>query len=232
MPEIRHRHNMVDGSSHSHVRRPGRAAPACECAGAVVSAWSRHRVLLFVLLVAVVLGLIGAVAEGVFYLLIIAILLAVADVAFIATRRSRRSHRRDLRQRCGRKGSPGRGVRCGASQGGGPLLVLDVLARARGRDPADLAGHRTSTGRGVLRPRPSISRNGRPPQRGVLPDTGHYTLEESPGPRDGCRTVPRPLRLQDRAAGSAAPPSSRSGVATISGTRTSGSDPIRSGSKK
>ncbi len=55
-------------------------------------------IFLFLLLVAVILGLIGAVVEGMLYLLIIAILLVVADVAFIATRRSRRSHRSHLRQ--------------------------------------------------------------------------------------------------------------------------------------
>lgn len=50
-------------------------------------------IFLFLLLVAVILGLVGVVAEGMLYLLIIAILLFVADVVFIATRWSRRSHR-------------------------------------------------------------------------------------------------------------------------------------------
>lgn len=36
MPDVRHRHSLIGGSLHSHVRRPERAAPACECAGAVV----------------------------------------------------------------------------------------------------------------------------------------------------------------------------------------------------
>jgi hypothetical protein len=54
-------------------------------------------IFLFLLLVAVVLGLIGAVAEGLFYLLIIGIVLVVADVAFIAARWSRRSRHRPLR---------------------------------------------------------------------------------------------------------------------------------------
>jgi hypothetical protein len=54
-------------------------------------------IFLFVLLVAVVLGLIGAVAEGLLYLLIIGIVLVVADVAFVTVRWSRRSSRRPLR---------------------------------------------------------------------------------------------------------------------------------------
>ncbi|MGP4003813.1 hypothetical protein [Streptomyces sp. 8N706] len=52
---------------------------------------------LFLLLVAVVLGIIGAVAEGLFYLLVIGIVLVVADVAFTAARWSRRTRRRPLR---------------------------------------------------------------------------------------------------------------------------------------
>jgi hypothetical protein len=48
---------------------------------------------LFLLLVAVVLGLMGAVADGLFYLLIIGIVLVVADLAYIAVRWSRRSGR-------------------------------------------------------------------------------------------------------------------------------------------
>ncbi|MFG2875231.1 hypothetical protein ACGFYU_09520 [Streptomyces sp. NPDC048337] len=54
-------------------------------------------ILLFLLLVAVILGLIGVVAEDMLYLLVIAILLVVAGVVFIATRWSRRSHRSHLR---------------------------------------------------------------------------------------------------------------------------------------
>ena len=52
---------------------------------------------LFLLLVAIVLGLIGAVAEGLFYLLIIGIVIVVADIAFFAVRSSRRSRRHSLR---------------------------------------------------------------------------------------------------------------------------------------
>jgi len=57
---------------------------------------SRIAIFMFLLLVAVVLGLIGAVAEGLFSLLVIGILLLVADVAFIAVR-TRRANRRPLR---------------------------------------------------------------------------------------------------------------------------------------
>ncbi|MGP3949822.1 hypothetical protein [Streptomyces sp. 7N604] len=52
---------------------------------------------LLLVLVAVVLGIIGAVAEGLFYLLIIGIVLFVADLAFHAVRWSRRSARRPIR---------------------------------------------------------------------------------------------------------------------------------------
>lgn len=51
---------------------------------------------LFLLLVAVVLGLIGAVAEGLSYLLIIGIVVLVLDLAYVATR-WRHSHRRVAR---------------------------------------------------------------------------------------------------------------------------------------
>ncbi|MEU4979469.1 hypothetical protein [Streptomyces sp. NPDC021969] len=52
---------------------------------------------LFLVLVAVVLGIIGVVVEGLFYLLIIGIVLLVVALAFIAVRWSRRSSRRPLR---------------------------------------------------------------------------------------------------------------------------------------
>ena len=52
---------------------------------------------LFVLLMAVVLGFMGAVAHGLFYLLIIGIVLVVADVAYASVRLSRRSQRRVVR---------------------------------------------------------------------------------------------------------------------------------------
>ena len=56
------------------------------------------RVLFLLLaLVAVVLGIIGAAADGLGYLLIIGIVLLVADVAFIAVRGFRRTGRRPIR---------------------------------------------------------------------------------------------------------------------------------------
>ncbi|MFI1047163.1 hypothetical protein [Streptomyces griseoruber] len=54
-------------------------------------------IFLFLLLAAIVLGLVGAVAEGLFYLLIIGIVIFVADIAFFAVRTSRRSRGRPLR---------------------------------------------------------------------------------------------------------------------------------------
>ncbi|MFD4554580.1 hypothetical protein ACFWP5_09685 [Streptomyces sp. NPDC058469] len=48
---------------------------------------------LLLVLVAVVLGIIGAAAEGLGYLLAIGIVVLVADVAFAAVRLSRRSRR-------------------------------------------------------------------------------------------------------------------------------------------
>ncbi|MFI9580554.1 hypothetical protein ACIHCQ_01600 [Streptomyces sp. NPDC052236] len=50
-------------------------------------------IFLFLILVAVVLGLIGVAAEGLFYLLIIGIIVLVADVIFFAARWSRRPRR-------------------------------------------------------------------------------------------------------------------------------------------
>ncbi|MFJ3302971.1 hypothetical protein ACIPSA_07610 [Streptomyces sp. NPDC086549] len=50
-----------------------------------------------IVLGAVVLGLIGATAEGPGHLLIIGTVLLVADMALAAVRLSRRSHRRLLR---------------------------------------------------------------------------------------------------------------------------------------
>ncbi|MGW0734794.1 hypothetical protein [Streptomyces sp. NPDC002851] len=52
---------------------------------------------LFLVLVAVVLGIVGVVAEGLFYLLIIGIVLFVAALAFIGVRWSRRTGRRPSR---------------------------------------------------------------------------------------------------------------------------------------
>lgn len=52
---------------------------------------------LLIVLVAVVLGIIGAVAEGLGYLLIIGIVLLVAALVLIAVRWSRRSGRRPIR---------------------------------------------------------------------------------------------------------------------------------------
>ncbi|MFC5802190.1 hypothetical protein [Streptomyces formicae] len=52
---------------------------------------------LFLVLVAVVLGIIGVAAEGLFYLLIIGIVLLVVTVASFGVHWSRRSARRPLR---------------------------------------------------------------------------------------------------------------------------------------
>lgn len=52
---------------------------------------------LFLALVAVVLGIIGAVAEGLGYLLIIGIAVLVIDLTIIAVRWSRRTGRRPHR---------------------------------------------------------------------------------------------------------------------------------------
>ena len=52
---------------------------------------------LLLALVAVVLGIIGAAADGLGYLLIIGIVVLVADVAFATVRLSRRTRRRPLR---------------------------------------------------------------------------------------------------------------------------------------
>ncbi|MBC2905355.1 hypothetical protein [Streptomyces cupreus] len=52
---------------------------------------------LLLVLVAVVLGLIGAAADDLGYLLAIGIVLFVADVAFFAMRLSRRARRRPVR---------------------------------------------------------------------------------------------------------------------------------------
>ncbi|WP_187145224.1 MULTISPECIES: hypothetical protein [Streptomyces] len=52
---------------------------------------------LFLVLVAVVLGIIGVAVEGLGYLLIIGIVVLVAAVAFIAVRWSQRSGRRPIR---------------------------------------------------------------------------------------------------------------------------------------
>ncbi|PKV89170.1 hypothetical protein [Streptomyces sp. TLI_146] len=52
---------------------------------------------LFLILVAVVLGLIGAVADGLGYLLAIGVVVLVADIAFFTVRWSRRARRRPLR---------------------------------------------------------------------------------------------------------------------------------------
>ncbi|MCX4625213.1 MULTISPECIES: hypothetical protein [unclassified Streptomyces] len=54
-------------------------------------------IFLLLLLVAFVLGLIGAVVDGLFYLLVIAIAIAVADVVYIVLRLSRSSRRHHLR---------------------------------------------------------------------------------------------------------------------------------------
>jgi hypothetical protein len=52
---------------------------------------------LFLILVAIVLGIIGAVVEGLFYLLIIGIVAFVADLVLFGMRRSRSSRRHVVR---------------------------------------------------------------------------------------------------------------------------------------
>ncbi|WP_405486535.1 hypothetical protein [Streptomyces sp. NBC_00096] len=54
-------------------------------------------VFLFLILIAVVLGLIGIVADGLGYLLVIGIALLTADVAFFTARWVRRSRDRAIR---------------------------------------------------------------------------------------------------------------------------------------
>lgn len=50
---------------------------------------------LFVVIVAIALGIVGAVVHGLLYLLIIGIVLVIADVAFLTVRRhtAQRPHR-------------------------------------------------------------------------------------------------------------------------------------------
>jgi len=52
---------------------------------------------LFLILVAIILGLIGAVAQGLSYLLVIGIVILAADLVLFGVRWSRRSHRHSLR---------------------------------------------------------------------------------------------------------------------------------------
>ena len=52
---------------------------------------------LLLVLVAVVLGIIGAAADGLGHLLVIGIVLFVADVTFFAVRAARRARRRPVR---------------------------------------------------------------------------------------------------------------------------------------
>jgi hypothetical protein len=52
-------------------------------------------VFLLVVIVAIALGILGAVVHGLFYLLVIGVLLFLADIAFVAVRPARR--RRPLR---------------------------------------------------------------------------------------------------------------------------------------
>lgn len=54
-------------------------------------------VFLIVLIVAIVLGIIGAAVHGLLYLLAIAVLLCVADVVFLAVRSARRPGRHRVR---------------------------------------------------------------------------------------------------------------------------------------
>ncbi|MEU8824469.1 hypothetical protein [Streptomyces sp. NPDC048636] len=52
---------------------------------------------LFLVIVAIALGIIGTTVQGLGYLLVIGVLLFVADVVFSALRWSRRTRRRRLR---------------------------------------------------------------------------------------------------------------------------------------
>ncbi|MGX4694336.1 hypothetical protein [Streptomyces sp. JNUCC 63] len=52
---------------------------------------------LFLILVAIALGLVGAVLKGLFYLLVIGVVLFVADLVLLGARWSRRSHRHLVR---------------------------------------------------------------------------------------------------------------------------------------
>lgn len=52
---------------------------------------------LFLILVAIVLGIIGVAAEGLYYLLIIGIVVFVADLVLFGMHWSRRSHRHFVR---------------------------------------------------------------------------------------------------------------------------------------
>ncbi|WP_405855147.1 hypothetical protein OG361_19180 [Streptomyces sp. NBC_00090] len=52
---------------------------------------------LALIIVAIVLGIIGATADGLLFLLIIGILLLVADLIYIALRMRRSTHRRPVR---------------------------------------------------------------------------------------------------------------------------------------
>jgi hypothetical protein len=49
---------------------------------------------LLLVIVAIVLGIVGAVAKGLLYLLVIGIILFALDLLFISVRRNRRANRR------------------------------------------------------------------------------------------------------------------------------------------
>ncbi|MEY9964725.1 hypothetical protein ABIA33_002767 [Streptacidiphilus sp. MAP12-16] len=52
---------------------------------------------LFLVIIAIVLGIIGAVANGLGYLLVIGVLLFAADLVYVGVRWSRRAWRRPVR---------------------------------------------------------------------------------------------------------------------------------------
>ncbi|WP_199835956.1 hypothetical protein [Streptomyces sp. TP-A0356] len=52
---------------------------------------------LFLILAAIVLGLIGVVAKGLFYLLVIGVVVLVVDLILVGARWSRRSRRHPVR---------------------------------------------------------------------------------------------------------------------------------------
>ena len=54
-------------------------------------------VFLLLIIVAIVLGIVGVVAKGLFFLLVIGIVLFLADLAYVAVRWSRRTGRQPIR---------------------------------------------------------------------------------------------------------------------------------------
>jgi hypothetical protein len=209
---------MTSGSVHSHVPRPGRAAPVCMRRGRCTPALKE---------VAVILGIIGVAADGLDCLPAIGVVLFVAAVVFVAVRGSRRTKRRPRLLRgpgssAGVQESPGQRGRVTGGlrhhfrvsrrtlQGGSMIIPCTGICAERtgrprpGRPPSPVPLHRPACPC-PRRPKPLVATGigGRHAAYGVIGSLGRSAMQACAGRQRRATLIAADCLMDPRGSGCA-----------------------------